>query len=397
MFLSQFGLIFLGLGIKFIQTGELGDFRFGEYALFVSITSMALIIFRFGFFTSLQVLLANSKDQNEERELIGMGIIVTLLIALLFAVSMFILSKFINDWFQTNLGPTLASASLFCMLFPFQNLIGAISTGTNKIKQGALFNLLPKALFLLILLIYIQSNELSVLSTIYMNLSASLVMLIPILWSFKPGFRNFKKSGSLLWSKNKSYGIHYYLGSLFNQTTYRMDELFLAYFHSSILVGYYSLTNLICTPMVLMSHSLSKAMFKRFAQGDRIPPKVFVYNFYWLIICIAGLSSLVFLFTNVEYSEYNFNEVLKYLLPLSIAFFFQGLCSPYAFLAAKSLGKEIRNVAWAEAVLNIIGNLVLIKEFGIMGAIYSSIAAKAVHFLALRYYYRKYLIDNNIA
>lgn len=397
LFLSQMGLIFLGLGIKYIQTGKLGDIQYGEYALFVSVTSIALIIFRFGIFASLQVLLANSKSKNQDKGLIGAGIVLTFCIALLFGIAMFAFSGIINDLLNTEIGAALAASSLLCMVFPFQNLIGAISTGSNKIKEGALFNLLPKLVFFIALIVFIRRKELDVLSTICMNLASTLVILIPLLFRFKPNFGNLGSHIGQILSKTRTYGIHYYFGSLFNQTTYRLDEIFLAYFHSTVLVGYYSLANLVCTPMVIMSQSLSKAMFKRFAQSNSIHPKVFVFNTLWLIACIGGLGFLVFLFIDLQYEGYSFSEVLKYVMPLSIAFFFQGLCSPYAFLAAKSLGKEIRNVAWAEAGLNILGNILLIKEYQIFGAIYSSIAAKAVHFLALRYYYRKYIREQDIA
>lgn len=387
----------MGLAIKYIQTGELGDFKYGEYALFISITTIALIIFRFGIFVSLQTLLANNNDEQKERELLGAGLLMTFVIGLLFSLALLAFSPFVNELLNTELGYVLSSFALLAMVLPFQNFVSAASTGTNRIKLGAFFNFLPKVIFLAILVYWISENELTLSKTIIFNLCSTLLILIPILIAFKPSFKNLKRSLEEIWKKNKEYGIHYYTGSVFNQTTYRLDELFIAFFHNTILVGYYSLANLICTPMILMSQSLSKSMFKRFANSEKIPKKVFQYNTVWLTTCIIGLGVLVLIFQKFSYSDYDFSKVLKYILPLSAAFFFQGLCSPYAFLAAKSLGKEIRNVAWAEAVLNIIGNLFLIPPFGIMGAIYSSIAAKLVHFLALRFYYQKYLREQGIA
>ncbi len=383
--------------IKYIQTGELGDFLYGEYALFISITSIALTIFRFGIFVSLQTLLANNTDQKKESELLGAGLILTLAIGLIFSFALLFLSLFINNLLNTELAYVLSSFAFLAIVLPFQNFVSAASTGTNRIRIAALFNLSPKIVFLLILIYWISNKELTLSKTILFNLGSTLLVLIPILIALKPKFQNLKDSIQTIWKKNKEYGIHYYVGSVFNQTTYRLDEIFIAFFHNTILVGYYSLANLICTPMILMSQSLSKSMFKRFASSDKIPKKVFQYNTAWLLICIIALGILVLIFQKFNYINYNFSEVLKYILPLSVAFFFQGLCYPYSFLAAKSLGKEIRNVAWSEAVLNIIGNLFLIPPFGVMGAIYSSIAAKLVHFLALRFYYHKYLREQGIA
>ena len=397
LFFSQIALIVLGLAIKYVQTNELGDINYGEYALFISITSIALVIFRFGFYVSLQVLLANNKDRTKERELIGAGIIISFIVALCFALFLFAFSFWINDLLNTNIGFILKSLALLSMVMPFQFLISVISTGTNRIGPSALFNFLPKLIFLLALILFIGYFELDVYHTVLLNLCSTLLILIPILILFKPKFSNLKQRVTEIWKKNKSFGIHYYIGSVFNQTTYRLDEIFLAYFHNTVLVGYYSLANLVCSPMVLMSQSLSKSLFKRFAESDKIPGKVFLFNTAWLLLCIGVLGLMVTLLQHFQFVNFDYSEVIKYILPLSLAFFFQGMCSPYAFLAAKSKGKEIRNVAWMEAVINLLGNIILIPYLEIMGAIYSSISAKFVHFLALRFYYRKYLKENNIA
>ena len=55
------------------------------------------------------------------------------------------------------------------------------------------------------------------------------------------------------------------------------------------------------------------------------------------------------------------------------------------------MGHVIRNIAWAEAVVNIAGNLILIPMHGIMGAIIASFLAKSLNLLMFIYYYRRYL------
>ena len=70
------------------------------------------------------------------------------------------------------------------------------------------------------------------------------------------------------------------------------------------------------------------------------------------------------------------------------------LSSPYSFLSAKSKGKEIRNIAFAEAIINISGNIILIPIYGVMGAIVASIIARFVHYAGSKYYYHKFLTDD---
>ena len=50
-------------------------------------------------------------------------------------------------------------------------------------------------------------------------------------------------------------------------------------------------------------------------------------------------------------------QVSGYILLLSIAFLLQGMYAPFSFLVAKSKGKELRNVAYSEAIVNVIVTL----------------------------------------
>lgn len=323
--------------------------------------------------------------------------LITLIIGILFSLFIWFFSFKINELLNTQIGPTLRVIAPLCIVLPFQFFISAVSTGTNKIKIEAIFNIIPKIIFLIALIVFIAQYELSVLMCIVLNLISSLAVILIVLIGLKPRFNELKKHLKLVLSKNKKYGIHYYAGSVFNQTTYRLDEIFISGFINTVQLGYYSLANLVCSPMIMMSQSLSRSMFKRYANSDRIPKQVFSYNTAWLFLCVIGLFAISKIFVGIIFENYDFSSVLKYIFPLSFAFFFQGLCAPYVFLAAKSMGKEIRNVAWMEAIINIAGNLILIPIYGVLGAIYASILAKLVHFLALKFYYYKYLKQKGLA
>ena len=53
----------------------------------------------------------------------------------------------------------------------------------------------------------------------------------------------------------------------------------------------------------------------------------------------------------------------------------------------KSKGKELRNVAYTEAMVNIIGNILLVPTLDVMGAIIASILARFTHLIGLLFYY----------
>ena len=77
-------------------------------------------------------------------------------------------------------------------------------------------------------------------------------------------------------------------------------------------------------------------------------------------------------------------------------YLFQGLYKPFTFLAVKSKGKEIRNVAIIEAIINVVGNFILIPLAGVFGAIVASIIARLGTFFGAWYYYRKYLKEEKL-
>ena len=205
----------------------------------------------------------------------------------------------------------------------------------------------------------------------------------------KPIFNNIGLYTKEIIQKNREYGWHYYTGAIANQTTFKLDELFITYFVNVSQLGFYTLANMICSPMSIMSGAISKSMFKKMASLEKIPRKLFIYNSFWLVVCVLGLyligEYIVSFLFGAEYGE-----VALLIIPLSIAHFFQGLSAPFAFLSAKSMGKEIRNVAFAEGAVNVIGNIILVPLHGVYGAIIASILARFVHYICLAYYYRNY-------
>ena len=142
--------------------------------------------------------------------------------------------------------------------------------------------------------------------------------------------------------------------------------------------------------MVLMSQALSQSMYKQYSNLKKIPKNIFIYNTTWLLACMLFLYLFSDFIVNFLFGP-EFNSVSNYIFYISFAFFFQGLSTPYTFLAAKSKGKEIRNVAWAEAIVNISGNIILIPVLGVEGAILTSIISKFINFTYFTYYYNKYL------
>ncbi|MBT6745991.1 MAG: oligosaccharide flippase family protein [Flavobacteriales bacterium] len=389
LFGSQIAVLLFGVLIKILQTRSLSPEEYGTYAFFGSLISFLVIFYRFGFFTSIKVLLANTIDTVRSRELIGTGLIIALLIGISFSLTIIGLSFFVDSLFNVEIGKILLIISPLCFVLPFKMFVREVGIGANQVKPVAIFDVIASSLFLTIISLFYFFGELTILSLIIYNLLSFITALVLATVQLKPIFNNIGLYTKEIIQKNREYGWHYYTGAIANQTTFKLDELFITYFVNVSQLGFYTLANMICSPMSIMSGAISKSMFKKMASLEKIPRKLFIYNSFWLVVCVLGLyligEYIVSFLFGAEYGE-----VALLIIPLSIAHFFQGLSAPFAFLSAKSMGKEIRNVAFAEGAVNVIGNIILVPLHGVYGAIIASILARFVHYICLAYYYRNY-------
>ncbi len=389
LYASQILLILLGIVTSSLNTRILGPKGYGILAFFGTITGFSALFFRFGLFDSGGLLLAEERERSKERELIGALALIGLGVGLSFSLFIFASSFFIDRIFHTNIDHILRILSPLVVVMPFQLLIPQIGRGTNKITHLAWFNVLPKGLYIVGLLVLLFLFHVNVTMLISLNLLVTIIAVVTVINSFEPLFSNLKINFKRIWMKTKEYGIHVCWGEIANQSTYKLDGIFISYFVNTTQLGFYSLANTIASPLAMLSQSLSTSLFKGFADKERIPKRVIQLNFLWLFAGVIGLVALGRYIVILLFSE-KFLPVVPLILPLALAAFFQGMYQPYAFLAAKGKGKWIRNVAFAEGGFNIVGNLILVYMYGAMGAAIASAAARLIHFLGLTYYYIQY-------
>ncbi|MEE2700162.1 MAG: oligosaccharide flippase family protein [Bacteroidota bacterium] len=388
LFSTQILVLIIGLGIKSIQTTALSPKEYGLLALFGTITSVVVLFFHYASFSSLKVLLASNEDQRKEKEFFGLGILIATILGVLFSLVIFCCSFIVDDMLGVNIGSLLMFLSPFSFILPFQFFISEITIGANKLKRLASFHMFAKVLFIMSLLTVWKFDQLDVQLIILLNLFSWMISTIVILIALKPSFNNVKANLQLVKAKNKSFGYAYYFGAIVNQSTFKLDELFITYFVNITQLGFYTLASIICSPMTFLSRAFVNSIFKKLAFKDRVPLRVFLYNSLWLCICVLFLYVFSNLIVSTLFGQ-DYMQVSAYILPLSIAFLFQGMYAPFSFLTVKSKGKQLRNVAYLEASVNVVGNVVLVPIYLVEGAIYASILSRLAHFLGLWYYYKK--------
>lgn len=390
LFGAQIIVIILGLGIKGIQTRGLGAENYGLYAFFTTVTGFLVLVYQFAHHDSLKVLLAENKEPDKERDYFGLGLLVALAIGFLFAITVYLISFGIDLYFSESYGQIYRLFAPLTSVFPLYYMIGDLSVGSNRIYPSALADVSAKSLFLIPLYIIYTSGDLTLEQVVFYNLLTLFIAVVGVFIWLKPRFRNLKVNYKILKQKNKDFGWDIYFGSVSNQTTYKLDEIFITFFINTTQLGFYTLASIICSPMVHLSKALTSALYKRFATSKKVPAKVFIYNTLWLLACVVGLYFLSDLIVYYLFGE-EFSKVGEFVVLLSLAYFFQGAYQPFSFLTAKSQGRSVRNVAFAEAIVNVVGNIFLILWLDIYGVILASILARLTHFLGLYYYYNQFI------
>jgi O-antigen/teichoic acid export membrane protein len=382
-------LVAIGFIIKYIQTHQLGEVDYGEYAFFTGLTTFLVLFFKFGFFSSIQVLLTHNYNPQRERKLLGAGYLIALLNGIGMALIMWLASYFVNDLFNTHIGVHLQMLAPLTFILPFDFLIGSYTTGTNRIKVLSYFKVLPKLVYLTALIVVYLLSDITLQNTILLNLISTIFYGFFLLFYLNPDFRNLGPTLRLIWNKNGKYGIHEYTGSVLGQATYNLDQLFISFYINTTQLGFYSLALLLCTPMIMMSQSVSRSIFRSYSSRHDIPKKLIHYNILWLSLCVLFLALFSKIIVTYLFGV-EFLTTVDYILPLTVVFFIHGLYIPYSFLEAKSKGKELRNAKLLEAAINIVGNIILIPIYHVYGAIITSAIAKLVYYFLIRRYYLIY-------
>ncbi len=383
-------IIAIGFVLKYLQTNGLTPEDFGNYTFISSFVSFSILFFQFGFIPSIQLLLAKSDKKKNDRKIIGLGFILTLILGSLFSLFIFIFSYLVDDIFETNVSDILLISSPLFFSFLFIQLFSAIGTGSGKPSIGVYFELISRILFMIILFVLYQMNLMSVLRIIVFSTLSHIFTIVTFFFLLKPAFTDLKNTWQTLKNTNATFGKDYYFGSITNQSTFKLDDLMIAAWINPIQLGFYSIARLLCSPIGLGSSAINNAMFKNYSKLERIPQRIF------LLITTLSILGVIIIniagdFIIVHFFGKEYIDASSYILIFSLAFFFMAMYQPFNFLTAKGKGKVVRNTAIVESLINILGNIILIPLLGIAGALYTTLVARMSHFFMKWYYYTKYL------
>jgi len=87
------------LNTSILNARVLGVDQFGAFALVIAIVGFSVLLLRLGFFSSGEVLLANTGDREQRRRIVGALLVVAAVLGVAVAIILSMLAPRLDAWF----------------------------------------------------------------------------------------------------------------------------------------------------------------------------------------------------------------------------------------------------------------------------------------------------------
>lgn len=381
--------IILGVFISSLNTRLLGKEAYGNFKYIINVFSFLLTFSTLGLFLSSKRLIALKQNFKIKSQLFGGAILLSVFMYLFYFIIVFFYSYFDDIFYKNDLGHTIRLFSPLIIIYPLNQCLQNILPGDNRIKELAFIRTFQKVIFIVLAISISYFFGFNLNFALVLTMSTTLFVLSFITYKLKPSFNKSKKILQMIWEENKRYGIHEYVGNIANIATSQLSMFSIMYFIDSANVGFYSLAITISGPLAMVANSVGTTYYKDFAQRDQLPLKATLMTIFLSLISLL-IYIIIIKFLVITIYSIEFLPVVKIAYLTAIGFILRGL-GDYInrFLSAHGKGKEARNVAFANGISNVIGFVVLVYFWGIIGAAITKLISDFIYLFFTYYYYRK--------
>lgn len=371
--------------VHYLEPVDRGRFVFAQ-----TIIAIAGLFLEVGIFPAGARLLALARDRADERQTLGALVLLGVLLGSTLAIFTAAAAYPIDLIFQTDVRWMLVTAAAFAFFLPFQSLIQESGQGLNKIRLLSAFQFSTAILNLLAQLALAIAGILSPQSALIAYLSSIGVASVGAIVQLKPSFSDKSQHIRAVLKEVRSYGFNVYLARITGTVSTRIDNLIIPYFLTDLsLLALYDFAQRISTPIMTLSRSLAITRYRAFASLTRVPERIGKWNAGLLIVASISLVAAGPFALGLLFPKYS--DAAPLLLPFAVWALFGGLFQPYhMFLASHGRGVEIRNIAIMITVADIVGLLLVVPRWGIMGAAWVAAASFLLDYVLTLYYYDKF-------
>jgi O-antigen/teichoic acid export membrane protein len=384
-----------GIIISVINTRSMGKEQYGDFKFLINFFSLVVSFLTFGSFYSGGRLLVKTNDPLKKRTLINDVFIMASVSTFILIVASLIFSFFVKSWFGYNLGGLIRISLPLLFIFPFNLCMEQVLQGTNRIYGLSILRLGPRLVFIAISLVMMYFFSLQLTATLFVHLISSAVIIIWIIFILKPKFNYKLIHFEEIKAENRAYGFPVYLGAITGVASSYLAGLTISYYIDNVNVGFFYLAITASMPLAMLPASLGTTFFKNFFTLNKIPRKVNIATFSIGFACLALFMLFIDKLVVLLYTK-DFYPVIKISYWIAVGTAFHGFGDFYnKFLSAKGLGKQLRDSNFILGAFNLIGYTVVIKYFGLAGAVYTKLFAGILYFGIMLFYYKRYQKQNS--
>lgn len=376
---------------KVLLAREMTPSAFGSFSFTLSFVTLAAGVFDFGIFISASRRLARS-SVDRRRELVGASLVAFAPLAALASLTTFGLSFVVDGLFHVQAAQALRVASILAWAWVFPMIGQLVCQGAARLYVFSISNLIGSLVLVVSILGLIATGAAFSTTLAFVVATLSMVVSMVIMWTWlRPRFRHIRADVTSFIADCRAWAFNMYVGRIFSIGTYNMDVLMVAWFSNARSTGFYSLAGSLAGFMGIPVLGLAAALFPRMAREPAIEKR-------WIVVAwaIGGLGVLFVVVIVPPLVGFVFGKhyspVAPLAIPLMLATAVRGVTTLYnTFLTAHARGRDVRNVALALTISNLIFNFALIPPFGATGAAWASLLALLVNYAAYVFCYRRYV------
>ena len=380
-FLTRILTLLIGIATSVIVARILGPEGQGIYALAILVPSMIVT------FTNLGLARATvyhmGKGTYPRSDLVGTVLTSSFIISL----GSIIIGLVVVFFFSNSILPTVPQVLLLLSLalIPFQLLffqsLSGILLGLQEIKKYNALVIIHSISLLALVAFFLMILDAGIAGAITANLlSLLLTVIVATPWILKSSngkLRYFQLDKRIVGSLF-SFGYKAYLGTVAASLHLRIDTFMLNYFLNPLMVGFYVISVAVVEKLWMLSQAVSTVLYpKVVAMKDEEEKKRFTPLVSRNTLLITILGALLLFGLSKWLIPFLYSEAyLPAVEPLQVLLVGIVAISMERILANDIVarGKPMINayIASASLVANIILNIILIPEFGIMGAAWAT-------------------------
>jgi len=370
------------------------------YYTFLGILGFFLVpIFSFGFLAGLGYYVSSKK--YDPRHISKSVIVISLLRSLVIIIAVLLLKYFnllgetgnkMSVWF---LLPVLLTFPLNMMKESFHRILLSDSQYVKGNKLTIIYSI-TSPLIVFLLVVVFRLEFIGVVIAIVISNVLNFILTVVYVHKLYAAMDLRKSYNKVFVKEVFSYGIKGWIGDIAVTTNNRVDQLILSYFLPPASLGIYSICGSIGQMLWILPGSIRQILFNKNAEMEKVEDRKIITAKYHAFFMITGLvMTIVFILLSKFIVRFLYgSQFLEAVIPLQIYLVGTGIYIGTMILTKYFAGaKQIIINSYIQlfsAIIGLITALLLIKDYGIIGAAISSSLSYIASYLLAIYYFKDF-------